>query len=178
MRPLHSLGTALAALVLAACGNTGSPTTTTPSATTAGMSSIAAAAANQLSMRVDGVEWRADHEIFGAFHPPGYERALLMAGARGRKDANEQVMNINLFAIDGPGRYAITTGHAAGSVAQLANYTPERFLAGSMMGYELVIDVGVAQTDPTRIEATFSGTLTGNDGVVMKIEDGRFVYRE
>jgi hypothetical protein len=177
MRALHFLGTSLTALVLVACGNTASPTTTTPSAATADMTPVTAAT-NELSMRVDGVEWRADHEVFGAFHPPGYERALLMAGARGRKDANEQAMNINLFGIDGPGRYTITTGHAAGSVAQLANYTPERFLAGSMMGYELVIDVKVAQADPTHIEATFSGTLTGNDSVVMKIEDGRFVYRD
>ena len=177
MRPLHFLGTSLTVLVLAACGNTASPTTTMPSAASAGMSP-AAAAADQLSMRVDGVEWRADHDVFGAFHPPGYERALIIAGARGRKDAHEQMMNINLFGIEGPGRYAIATGDAAGSVAQLANYTPERFIAGSMMGYDLIVDVTVAQADPPRVEATFSGTLTGNDGVVMKIEDGRFVYRE
>jgi len=177
MYPRPFLGIPLAALLLAACGNSASPTTTAASASTAG-TVPAAATPNELSMRIDGVEWRADHEVFGAFHPPGYDRALLIAGARGRKDANEQAMNINLFGIDGPGRYTIETGHADGSVAQLANHTPERFLAGSMMGYALVIDVAVAQADPTHIEATFSGTLTGNDSVVMKIEDGRFVYRE
>ena len=177
MRSRLLLGLPFVALTLAACGDSASPTTTAASAGTAG-TPPAAAAPNQLSMRIDGVEWRADHDLFGAFHPPGYERALLIAGARGRKDANEQTMNINLFGIDGPGRYTIATGHAAGSVAQLANYTPERFLAGSMMGYELVVDVVVAQADPTHIEATFSGSLTGNDSMVMKIEDGRFVYRE
>lgn len=177
MRPCLLLGIPFAILVLAACDHSASPTTTAAPAGTTGMPP-AAAPPDELSMRIDGVEWRADHEVFGAFHPPGYERALLIAGARGRKDANEQAMNINLFGIDGPGRYTIATGHAAGSVAQLANFTPERFLAGSMMGYELVVDVAVAQADPTHIEATFSGTLTGNDGVVMKIEGGRFVYRE
>ena len=133
---------------------------------------------NTLQMRIDGIEWRADHEVFGAFHPPGYERALIVAGARGAKDANEQQFNINLFGIDGPGRYPIRNGDAAGSVAQLANYTPERFIAGSMMGYDLLVDVRVASAAPAHIEAGFSGTLPGNDGVVMKIEDGRFVYRE
>ena len=78
---------------------------------------------------------------------------------------------------DAQGRVGVIV-ECDGSVAQLANYTPERFLAGSMMGYDLVVDVSVAQADPTHIEATFSGTLTGNDSVTMKIEDGRFVYRE
>ncbi|MCC6562999.1 MAG: hypothetical protein IT478_16715, partial [Xanthomonadales bacterium] len=64
------------------------------------------------------------------------------------------------------------------SVAQSANYTPERFLAGSMMGYDVVVDVHVAEAAPAHIEDEFNGTLTGNDDVVMKIEDGRFVYRE
>lgn len=176
MRTTTFLVTALASLLLSACGNIASPTATgTPERPRAAEPAVVA---NQLSMRIDGVEWRADHDLFGAFHPPGYERALLIAGARGRKDANEQTMNIILLGIDGPGRYTISTGHAAGSIAQLANYTPERFLSGSMMGYDLVVDVVVAQADPTHIEATFSGTLTGNDSVVMKIEDGRFVYRE
>lgn len=176
MRTTTFLVTALASLLLSACGNNASPTAT--AAPERAPTAAPVPSANQLSMRIDGVEWRADHDLFGAFHPPGYERALLIAGARGRKDANEQTMNINLLGIDGPGRYTISTGHAAGSIAQLANYTPERFLAGSMMGYDLVVDVVVAQADPTHIEATFSGTLTGNDSVVMKIEDGRFVYRE
>lgn len=163
----------LSPLLLAACSEppaTASTSSAPVAATTA--------TTNRLSMRVDGVEWVADHDLFGAFHPPGYTRALLIAGGRGAKDASEQTMNINLFGIDGPGRYAIRGGDPNGSVAQLANYTPERFLAGSMMGYDLVVDVSVAQAEPTHIEATFSGTLTGNDSVTMKIEDGRFVYRE
>lgn len=176
MRAATLLVTVLTALLLSACGNNAAPTAT---ATAEPTQTVAPApAANQLSMRIDGVEWRADHDVFGAFHPPGYERALIIAGGRGPKDAGEQLFNLNLFGIDGPGHYAISTGHAAGSVAQFANYTPERFLAGSMMGYDLVIDVHVAQADPALIEATFSGTLTGNDSVVMTIADGRFVYRE
>lgn len=133
---------------------------------------------NTLQMRIDGIEWRADHDVFGAFHPPGYERALIVAGARGSKDAGEQLFNLNLFGINGPGHYEIRNGDAAGSVAQLANYTPERFIAGSMMGYDVVVDVHVAEAAPAHIEVEFNGTLTGNDDVVMKIEDGRFVYRE
>lgn len=163
----------LSPLLLAACSEP-------PTTASTGPAPVAATTAttNRLSMRVDGVEWIADHDLFGAFHPPGYNRALLVAGGRGAKDASEQTLNINLFGIDGPGRYAIRSGDPNGNVAQLANYTPERFLAGSMMGYDLVVDVTVAQASPTHIEATFSGTLTGNDSVAMTIEEGRFVYRE
>ena len=164
---------ALTALMLGGCSESPVPATNTSTPAV-----VASTASNHLSMYIDGIEWTADHGLFGAFHPPGYERALLIAGARGAKDRNEQTMNINLFGIDGPGRYAIRGGDPNGSVAQLANYTPERFLAGSMMGYDLVVDVTVAQAAPTHIEATFSGTLTGNDSVAMTIEQGRFVYRE
>ncbi len=175
MRSLHCIAPLFLIAALAGC-EPASPAADAPVAQAS--SAPASLATNRLSMRVDGVEWVADHDLFGAFHPPGYTRALLIAGGRGAKDASEQTMNINLFGIDGPGRYAIRGGDPNGSVAQLANYTPERFLAGSMMGYDLVVDVSVAQADPTHIEATFSGTLTGNDSVTMKIEDGRFVYRE
>src|SRR5262245_16935467 len=66
--------------------------------------------ANRLSLRMAGQEWVADHDLFGAVHPAGYDRALLVAGSRGPKDESEQVFNLNLFGIDGPGRYTITHG--------------------------------------------------------------------
>jgi hypothetical protein len=167
----NTLLTALVALLGCGRGTPPAPLAVVPAGTIA-------TSGNSLRMKVDGVEWRADHDVFGAFHPPGYDRALLIAGGKGPKDASEQVLNINLFGIDGPGRYAIRGGNPSGSVAQLANHTPERFLAGSMMGFDLVVEITVARTDPTHIEASFSGTLTGNDGVAMKIEDGRFLYRD
>ena len=37
-----------------------------------------AATQNHLSMKIDGVLWQADSEIFGAFHPKGYDRAIAL----------------------------------------------------------------------------------------------------
>jgi hypothetical protein len=68
---------------------------TTPAAPTA-----LASESNRLRMQIDGVEWRADRDFFGAIHPPGMNRAVLMAGSLGPKDANEQTFNLNLFGID------------------------------------------------------------------------------
>lgn len=45
------------------------------------------------------------------------------------------------------------------------------------MGYDVVVNVR-APAAPAHIEVEFNGTLTGNSSMVMKIEDGRFVYRE
>ena len=47
-------------------------------------------AENHLSMKINGVEWKADHNIFGAFHPKGYNKVLMIAGSKGPKDKNEQ----------------------------------------------------------------------------------------
>lgn len=134
---------------------------------------------NVLRLRVDGVEWIADHDLFGAVHPPGMDRALLMSGSRGAKDANEQAFNLNLFGIDGPGRYVIEHGHAGGSVMQLANLTPERFLIGGLVfEYRFEVEVVRMQAQPVDIEARFSGVLQANDDHRVTISDGEFRYRE
>lgn len=173
MGPKARLITAAITIALGACDRASSPAASAPAA-----SPPAVTNGNHLSMRIDGELWQADHDVFGAFHPAGYERALVIAGARGPKDANEQAFNINLYAVNGIGTYTIRNGNNAGSAVQLANYTPDRFLFGSMMGFEFNVDVTSASSNPTVVEATFSGTLTGNDSSVLKISDGRFRYAE
>lgn len=134
--------------------------------------------ANALSMRIDGTPWIGDHNLFGAFHPTGYERALIIGGSHGPKDRDEQVFTLNLYGIDGPGRYEFKTGNASASVVQIANLSSERYLAGSLLGFDFVVDVRTASHTPTVIEATFSGTLTANDGSQIQISEGQFSYRE
>ncbi len=133
---------------------------------------------NQLGMKINGTEWRADHNLFGAFHPPGLNKALLIGGSKGPKNEDEQVLTLNVFNVEGPGTYHIKTGNADLSVAQLANLSPENFMYGSMTGFDLTVIVTQASKDPAVIEATFEGTLTGNGGDTLKITDGRFSYRE
>jgi hypothetical protein len=182
MRTSPGFTIALLPLLFAACG--GSTNAPAPGAassaatTTATTAAPAATQENHLSMKIDGVEWRADHDLFGAVHPPGYDRAILIAGSLGPKNAQEQMFNLNLFGTTGPGHYSIRHGQADAGVVQIGNLSPERYLAGSLLGYAFEVDVQTAQASPTRIEATFSGTLTANDSSVLKITDGRFRYSE
>ena len=179
------IGLGVSTLLLVACNNgTGPATVTTPTAVGSAPAAPANApaatpAGNLLRMRIDGKDWIADHEIFGAVHPTGYDRSILMAGSLGPKDANEQAFNVILNGVDGPGTFRAKTGDAARHVAQIANLSQARYLAGGLMlEHDVTFEVTRMQASPVAIEARFSGTLTANDGAVLRIEDGEFSYRE
>lgn len=181
-RLARSIGWASFCLFLSACNSDTTPVAVPAapsSATTAPGTSAAVPAGNILRMRIDGREWIADHEIFGAVHPTGYDRSVLIAGSLGPKDANEQAFNVILNGVDGPGTFHAKTGDTARHVAQMANLSQERYLAGGLMlDHDLTVEVTQMQASPVAIEARFSGTLTANDGTVLKIEEGEFRYRE
>ena len=135
--------------------------------------------ANRLRMRIDGIEWSADRDLFGAVHPPGMHGAVLMAGSLGPKDANEQTFNLNLFGVDAPGHYVVEHDNASGSVMQLANLSPKRYLIGGLMfEYRFEVELVTMQANPVAIEARFKGVLQANDDHRVTISDGEFVYRE
>lgn len=134
--------------------------------------------ATTLHMHIDGVEWIADNSLFGAVHPNGYDRAVMISGSKGPKDANEQAFNINLYGIDGPGTYFVKSGNANDHVAQISNLSPERYLAGGPMGFDLKVEVARMAATPALIEARFEGTLTASDGVTLSISKGEFRYTE
>jgi hypothetical protein len=133
---------------------------------------------NYLSMKINDVEWVADHDVFGAFHPKGYNNAIIIAGAKGPKDANEQAFNLNIYNTEGPGTFNFQHGNTDLSVAQMGNWNPENFICGSMMGHDMQVKVTTASTKPDVIEATFEGVLTCNTGEVLKVTDGKFYYHE
>lgn len=138
-----------------------------------------AATPNLLEMTLDGKPWKADREFFAAIDPPGFASTLLIAGSFGPKDANEQAFNLNIARFAGPGRYVVRSSEAAvGNAVQLGNLSRERFLVGGVFGFEVTVEVTVAQKDPIRIEATFTGTLTANDGAKLVVDGGRFRYSE
>lgn|GEM_PF-2690874 len=172
--PAVALG--LIATVAAAGCSGGRDAASAPEHAAAAAAGIAATQeANILRMQVDGVAWTADHDVFGAFHPPGHERVLMVAGSYGPKDANEQAFNLNLYRIDAPGRYTVRSGNAEGHVVQFANHSAERYLAGGPFGFDVQVDVVAAS--PERIELRFAGTLTANDGTRLALTDGYFIYR-
>ena len=170
--PLTSSGIVCCIVILAACGK--SPDTQSQTAAPGKLET----GKNQMSMKLNGAEWRADNNLFGAVHPAGYNKAIMMAGSKGPKNKDEQPLNINLFNADGPGVYHIKTGNADLSVAQLANLSPDNFMYGGLMGFDLTVTVTQASKEPSVIEATFDGTLTGNSGDTLQVTDGRFSYRD
>jgi hypothetical protein len=133
---------------------------------------------NHLSMKLNDKEWVADSDLFGAFHPKGYNKAIIISGSKGPKNKDEQAFTLNLFNVEGPGTYHIKKGNADLSVVQLANLSPENFMYGSLMGFDLKVTVTKAMQDPTVIEATFEGSLSGNASDTLKVTAGRFSYRE
>ena len=131
---------------------------------------------NFLTMKINGQEWSADHDVFGAFHPKGYDKVIIIAGASGKMDKTEKTFNINIYQTDGPGQFSFTQGNKALSVAQMGNWSEQDYLCGSMMGFDM--KVRVTKATSSEVEATFSGTLTCASGQAMVITDGKFYYHE
>jgi len=161
---------------LASCSNI--PANTNENAGAKEKTPAIAATQNHLSFKINGVEWQADSEIFGAFHPKGYNKAILISGSKGGNDKNEQDFSLILYNTAGPGVFDITNGNKDNNVIQLANMSPVNFMYGSMIGFNMKINVTAASENPTIIEATFEGELTGNAGDALKITDGKFQYHD
>ena len=161
---------------LAACTDTTAPAATQAPATAPPRT--AHAPPNSISLRLDGREWHADRAIEAIVHPPGFNRMLMVSGSFGPKNGNEQAFNLNLAGVEAPGRYTIKGGNVVGSAIQLANLDAERFLIGGALGADVVVEVTVMQRTPVVVEGTFSGTMSANDGQALRIEEGRFSYRE
>ncbi|MBK8056013.1 MAG: hypothetical protein IPK35_22780 [Saprospiraceae bacterium] len=131
---------------------------------------------NFLTMKINGQVWSADHDVFGAFHPKGYDKVIIIAGATGKKDKTEKTFNINIYQTDGPGQFSFAQGNKALSVAQIGNWSEQDYICGSMMGFDM--KVSVTKANNSEVEATFSGTLTCSSGQTMVITDGKFYYHE
>lgn len=168
---LHRPASVAAALLLSACVQ---DSATTPPAAPAAAAAAAASApdGNLVRLRVDGVEWSADRDIFCAVHPPGLDRGVIVAGSRGPKDANEQTFNLNLSGIDGPGTLRLESNASVTHAIQLANLDAARFLNGGAMGFDVTVELLAVSADPTRVEARFAGTLGSSAGTPLRIEDG------
>lgn len=166
---------AIVALFIVSCSNNNEPSATTETTANA---SVASTKENYLRLKINGVEWVADHDVFGAFHPKGYNKAIIIAGAKGPKDATEQTFNLNIFNTDAPGTFNFKHGNPDLSAAQMGNLTADNFLCGSMMGHDMRVKVTTASTKPDVIEATFEGELTCNTGEVLKVTEGKFYYHE
>ncbi len=170
-----SISLVLSVLLILSCNDKSGSSTIGESITKA---SVVTSVENHLRMKINGAEWVADHGIFGAFHPKGYNKAIIIGGSKGPKNESEQVFDINIYNTEGPGTYNFHDGNPELSAAQMANWSTETFLCGSMMGHNMHVNVSKASTNPAVIEATFEGNLTCNSGEVFHLTDGTFYYHE
>ena len=165
---------AIIALLTLSCSSQNEPAASVNTA----QASTASTKDNHLSLKINGVEWKADNNIFGAFHPKGYNKVIIISGSKGPKNKDEQPFNINIYNTDGPGVFQFKDGNPDLSVAQLANMSPENYMYGSLMGFNMKVNVTKASSMPDVIEATFEGEMNGNAGDVLKITEGKFYYHE
>ena len=175
-RILFSVGITMC-LFTSSCNNSSNASRTNPG-TPVAAEHIATTSTNKLSMKINGKDWIADHEVWGAFHPKGYNNAILTSGSVGSKDKNEQAFNLNIYNAAGPGTYVFANGNTDQSVIQMANLSTENYLYGSMLGFDVKVNILKASDNPVEIEATFEGELTGNASDKLTITDGKFYYKE
>ncbi len=133
---------------------------------------------NYLTMKINGKDWIADNEIFGAFHPKGYNNAIIIAGNKGKKDRDQQSFNLNLFNTNGPATFNIKDGNKDFNVVQFGALSAENYLCGSMMGFDMKVIVTKASSIPDIVEATFEGKMTCSSGEILNITNGKFYYHE
>lgn len=155
------------------------PTHTSAPAPVATASVDVAAQGNQLRMKIDGVDWVADNEIWGAVDALGAGGTVLISGNRGF-GAAQQAFNLNLDGVDGAGSYRVAAlGTPDHGMAQIGNLSEQRYLiGGAMFDHELQVELIRVQATPALIEARFHGTMKANDDSVVRIEDGLFRYAE
>jgi hypothetical protein len=134
--------------------------------------SPAAVEGDVVRLRVDGVAWSADRDIFCAVNPPGLDRGVIVSASRGPKDANEQTFNLNLSGIEGPGTLRLESSTSLTHTIQLANLDGARFLNGGAMGFDVTVELLAVSANPTHVEARFSGTLGSSAGTPLRIDDG------
>ncbi|MFZ2235888.1 MAG: hypothetical protein WBP11_12775 [Dokdonella sp.] len=131
-----------------------------------------------LRMAIDGKPWQADQAIDAIIDPPTMNRTILINGSLGPKDANEQVFSLILMGLDGPGPIHLQSESPERGVVQISNLAPDRYLAGSILGYDMQVEVTQYSKDPVLVEARFSGSLTANDGTKLTLGDGYFRYSQ
>ncbi len=169
MKQLRLLSVALITLLLISCSKSDEAKTVLPNSTSG---------KNYLTMKINGVEWKADNKIFGAFHPKGYDDAIIISGSKGPENKDEQIFSINLYKNPGIGTYDITDGAPNYNAAQFLNYSASNFQAGANTGFTMKVNITKASQTPSEVEATFEGTLNGIDGSVLTITEGKFYYHE
>ena len=133
---------------------------------------------NQLSLLIDGVEWRFEQELLGGVNPISEQPELIISGSRGPNDASEQTFTMLIRGADKPGSYRFKLGDGSGSTVQISGLSEQEFLAGNMMPFEMQVEVTELSRNPSRMVARFEGSVQSNTGRTLRISKGYFTYQE
>jgi hypothetical protein len=133
---------------------------------------------NQLSMKIDGAEWRFENELMGGINPISDKPEMLISGSRGPNDASEQTFTVIIHGANQPGSYRVKSGDMSQSNFQISGLSESEFLAGNMMPFDLTVTVSEVAANPMRMRATFQGSIQTNTGRTLEISDGVFHYQE
>jgi hypothetical protein len=133
---------------------------------------------NQLSMKIDGVEWRFENELMGGINPISDKPEMLISGSRGANDASEQTFTVIIRGANQPGSYRVKSGDASQSNFQISGLNESEFLAGNMMPFDLTVTLSDVAANPMRMRATFQGSIQTNTGRTLEISDGVFHYQD
>ncbi len=180
MTPAHTfVSLVLAVCALGGCG-ADTPEAAGRSATElrATSAAIPATQSATLRMQIDGQAWLATHDVFAAVHPAGYDRAIVIAGSLGKQASHEQAFTLNLYGIDKPGRYPISSASIDKGVIQFSDFSAQRHLMGGALGYDGIVELIAFSANPSRVEARFEGSLISNDNAKVTIRDGYINYAE
>jgi hypothetical protein len=167
-------------LILIGCDNAEQVHSIEPKAAPAELPKTAADAMqkNQLSMLIDGVEWRFDSELMGGINPISDKPEMLISGSRGSNDASEQTFTVIIHGANAPGTYRVKSGDGSQSNFQISGISAQEFLAGNMMPFDLNVIVTEVGEHPMRLRASFEGSIDTNTGRTLRISRGIINYQE
>jgi hypothetical protein len=166
----------LAAMALIGCERADEHVNASPTAATS-VNAIPTQS-NQLTMLIDGTEWRFDRELLGGINPISDQPEMLISGSRGANDASEQTFTVIIPGAGKPGIYRVKSGDGGKSNFQISGLSESEFLAGNMMPFDLTVTVTDVAANPMRMSASFQGNIQTNTGRTLQISEGVFHYRE
>ena len=126
-----------------------------------------------LSMKINGVEWKATSEITGSLGVLQAKQFVL--GGTATPGTREQNMNILLEDVTGPGTYT-TSASATYNVAQYADVDTNGDIAMYKSQRDGLFIITITRCTGTITEGTFSGSLPPMLGTTetIVITDGKF----
>ena len=123
-----------------------------------------------LSMKINGVEWKATEKITGSLGVLQDKQFVL--GGVATPGNKQQNMNILLENVSGPGTYT-TSASAEYDIVQYLETDSNGEIAMYQSQKDGLFTINITRCNGLVTEGTFSGSLSGNPAAII-ITDGKF----